>query len=233
MVPIYFASVRRHNFGCGDQHGISCRRQTYTHSNTQAPTCQSTHTPQRGQPRRRTTTPTTHKRKRHLSAAPGRSPGNPYRRTHLARRRDSAPNPCVPQLHPEEVTAQQSCYTQIHRATHPTFQARRPNGSARAFRWPHRRRYSRTRSECDRRPPSAAPSGEPRQPQTHLPAAPPTASPPSPTQEYPPQARRGDAAASGAFNTVKMWAHGRKVPGGKGDKLNFWLKRRTMAAISE
>ena len=30
----------------------------------------------------------------------------------------------------------------------------------------------------------------------------PTASPPSPTPEYPPQARRGDAAASGAFNTV-------------------------------
>ena len=28
--PIYFASVRRHNFGCGDHHGISCRRGIHT-----------------------------------------------------------------------------------------------------------------------------------------------------------------------------------------------------------
>ena len=205
-MPIYFASVRRHNFGCGDHHGISCRRgiHTLTATRKQPPATPKT---RGGRLRRHTTTLTTYEHRKYQPIARCHPPGNSSCRTPFVRRQNSAPNSCAPRLHPNKVTAQQSCYPQVHRATHPTRQARHPNGSARAFRWPHRRRCSRTRSERDRRPPPAAPSGEPRQPQTHPPAVPPHGRPAQTSPRGPPQARRSDAAAAGAFNTVSRCPH--------------------------
>ena len=191
-MPIYFASVRRHNFGCGDHHGISCRRgiHTLTATRKQPPATPKT---KGGQLRRHTTTLTTHEHRKYQPVARCHPPGNTSCRTPLVRRQNSASNLCVPRLHPNKVTAQQSCYPQVHRATHPTRQARHPNGLARSFRWPHRRRCSRTRSERDRRPPPAAPSGEPRQPHTDPPTSRPSPRQARPAQPKKTHPRRGEA----------------------------------------